>query len=191
MAEDTIRALLIEDSPTDAFLLTQLVSESPARVKLLYAERLSQGLDVLRRGSIDVVLLDLGLPDANGIEAVVRTREAVPGVAVAVVILTGIDDEATALQAMQAGAQDYLVKGHVDGLLLVRASGTPASVNGPRRPRSTTSRPLAPAPKPPLAERASSPRPAAPSRPRWITTPPCSACSSWPSRRSRMPAWCR
>lgn len=116
---DALKALLIEDNPADARLLKELVAESSAQLQLLHAPRLSEGLELLRRGGIDVVLLDLSLPDAHGVATVVRTNAAAPEVAI--IVLTGLDDEKMALEAMHEGAQDYLVKGQVDGNLLVRA----------------------------------------------------------------------
>jgi PAS domain S-box-containing protein len=89
----------------------QIVAES--------VSRLATGIDRIAKDNIDVVLLDLSLPDAAGIEAVVGIRAAAPSVPV--VVLTGIDDEQLALSAMHSGAQDYLVKGDVDSRLLVRS----------------------------------------------------------------------
>jgi signal transduction histidine kinase/DNA-binding NarL/FixJ family response regulator len=119
MADDKLTVLLIEDSLADAFLLQELLAIGRSRLKLLHAERLKDGLEHLRRGSIDVVLLDLSLPDAYGIETVTQTHATSPDVAI--VVLTGLDDEATAIRAMHEGAQDYLVKGQVDRNLLIRA----------------------------------------------------------------------
>jgi signal transduction histidine kinase/DNA-binding NarL/FixJ family response regulator len=116
---DALRALLIEDNLADARLLQELVLESRAQLELLHASSLAEGLELLRRGGIDVVLLDLSLPDAHGVETVVRTNAGAPEVAI--IVLTGLDDETMALEAMHEGAQDYLVKGQVDGNLLVRA----------------------------------------------------------------------
>ncbi|HZN91448.1 MAG TPA: ATP-binding protein [Myxococcales bacterium] len=119
MTDDEVTGLLIEDNPSDAFLLKELVADGRTRLKLLHAERLEDGLALLRGASFDVVLLDLSLPDARGIETVTRTyatRRDVP-----IIVLTGTDDEQIAMQAMHAGAQDYLVKGHVDRNLLTRS----------------------------------------------------------------------
>src|SRR3712207_802460 len=103
---DALKALLIEDNPADARLLQELVSESSTPLKLLEADTLAGGLELLRRGGIDVVLLDLSLPDARGVETVARTNAAAPEVAI--IVLTGLDDETMALDAMHEGAQDYL-----------------------------------------------------------------------------------
>ncbi|HVE84711.1 MAG TPA: protein kinase [Myxococcales bacterium] len=120
MADDEFTGLLIEDSPTDALLLKALVEDAGhPRMKLLHAERLQDGLELLRDESIEIVLLDLSLPDAQGIATVTRTHAARQDVAI--IVLTGLDDEMTAVQAMQEGAQDYLVKGQVDRAVLFRA----------------------------------------------------------------------
>lgn len=116
---EEVTALLIEDNPTDVLLLDAMATGARVRLKLLHAERLEDGLALLRNAPFDVVLLDLSLPDAQGVETVSRTyatRRDVP-----IVILTGMDDERLAIQAMQAGAQDYLVKGQFDHHLLARA----------------------------------------------------------------------
>lgn len=119
MPDKKLTALLIEDSVSDAYLLQELLAVGRGRLNLLHAERLQDGLEILGRGSIDVVLLDLSLPDAFGIDTVIRTHAAAQDVPI--VVLTGLDDEATAIQAVQQGAQDYLVKGQVDRNILIRA----------------------------------------------------------------------
>src|SRR5262245_57960978 len=119
MPDDEFTALLIEDSQTDAILLKVLVGQSNPGMKLLHAERLQEGLKLLSDEAIEIVLLDLSLPDAHGIDTVIRTHAARKDVAI--IVLTGMDDEMTAVQAMQEGAQDYLVKGQVDRTILFRA----------------------------------------------------------------------
>ena len=120
MVEHTIRALLVEDNPADARLLQEFVSElRNIRIELRHVVRLSDALFLLEREPVDVVLLDLSLPDAEDIETVVRTNAAAANIAI--VVLTGRDDETTAIRAMHEGAQDYLVKGQVDSNLLGRA----------------------------------------------------------------------
>jgi len=114
------RALLIEDNPADARLLAEVLADSgDGELLLEHAVRLSEGVRRLQEGGIDVVLLDLSLPDAKGLEACDRLRRDAPDVAV--VVLTGLDDKESALQALWGGAQDYLVKGQVDGPLVMRA----------------------------------------------------------------------
>jgi signal transduction histidine kinase len=104
------RALAVEDNPADAFLLNEvLVRIRDARFETTHVERLEDALASLAVASYDVVLLDLGLPDSHGPDTVTRLRQSQP--AVPVVVLTGLDDEAVGIAAMQLGAQDYLVKG--------------------------------------------------------------------------------
>jgi len=116
------RLLLVEDNAGDARLLREMFDErGPAShittmthvVSLLEAEK------CLSEGEVDVVLLDLGLPDANGITAVRRAQAAAPRVPV--VVLTGLDDEALATQALNEGAQDYLIKGQIEASALFRS----------------------------------------------------------------------
>ena len=119
-----IRVLLIEDNPGDARLITEALRDvaAPSGVpgfELACADRLSTGLARLADGSIDVVLLDLSLPDGSGLTTLARLRAAVPEVPV--VVLTGLDDEELAVRAVREGAQDYLVKGQAESALLGRA----------------------------------------------------------------------
>jgi two-component system cell cycle sensor histidine kinase/response regulator CckA len=115
-----IHVLLVEDNPGDARLFLELVRDTGAgRVKLEHVTRLSLALDRLDSGNFDVVLLDLSLPDEQGLATLTRTHAHAPNIPI--VVLTGLDDEALAVKAVRAGAQDYLVKGRVDGDLLVRS----------------------------------------------------------------------
>ncbi len=119
-AGGTIRVLLIEDSLTDArFIREVLARESASGFEVQHAERLAAGLEQLERRETDVVLLDLTLPDSEGIDTLSVTA-AVAG-PVPILVLTGFDDDELARQAMSAGAQDYLPKGGVDGHSLARA----------------------------------------------------------------------
>ena len=105
-----IRVLLIEDNPVDALLLEESLAGNPlADFQITVAERLSQGLEQTRQHSFDIALLDLGLPDSQGLETFRRFHQQVPHLPV--VVLSGLADEQTAVQAVQAGAQDYLAKG--------------------------------------------------------------------------------
>ena len=96
-----------------------LAEEKFAIGNLERVDRLSKGIDRLAEGGIDAVLLDLGLPDSQGL----NTFEKIHAVAqkVPILILTAFKDDALALEAVRRGAQDYLIKGKVDGALLVRA----------------------------------------------------------------------
>jgi serine phosphatase RsbU (regulator of sigma subunit) len=110
--------LLVEDDDDDALIVEDLLADSPLEVSLSRARTLGEALAQVP-ASIDCVLLDLRLPDVVGLEAVGRLRSAAPQIAV--IVLTGLDDEAAGETAVEAGAQDFLVKGKVDGSLLARA----------------------------------------------------------------------
>jgi PAS domain S-box-containing protein len=115
-----IHVLLVEDNPDDAFLLGAVLREDFSwRFQITHVERLSEALQLLEGRDFEVVLLDLGLPDSWGLETFLRLHQRFPEVAT--VVLSGLDDEEFAIKAVQAGAQDYLVKGQWDHLGLVRA----------------------------------------------------------------------
>ena len=114
-----MKLLLVEDSSLDARLLRETLKDAPpGAFKLEHATRLDAALERLSRESFDLVLLDLGLPDSQGPESVVRMHVACP--ALPIIVLTGLDDPQIALEAVRAGAQDYLVKGRFDAELLIR-----------------------------------------------------------------------
>ena len=117
---DTLRILLIEDNPADARLTRELLREvGSITLDLVHADTLAAGLALLAAQEFAVVLADLSLPDAQGLETVRRLREA--DARVPLVVLTGLDDERIAVEMLQSGAQDYLVKGHREGHVLARA----------------------------------------------------------------------
>lgn len=117
---DTIKVLLLEENFLDVCLLQEFLSEANStQFELTPVERMDEALQYLDRKSFDIVLLDLSLPDSQGIETFVKIHRHAPSVPI--VVLTGLDDETVAIKAMQEGAQDYLVKGQVDGDLLRRA----------------------------------------------------------------------
>ena len=102
--------LMIEDNPGDARLLREMFQEQgPNETELIHVECMIDAENYLAGHPVDIVLLDLGLPDARGLEAVRRARAAAPRSAL--VVLTGLDDESLAARSLQEGAQDYLVKG--------------------------------------------------------------------------------
>ena len=120
MQPDRISVLLVEDNPADARLLREVVSEvEGSHISLTHVETLAAALARLDTQPFDVVMLDLSLPDADGLQTLVRTHQRAP--AVPIVVLTGLDDEQLAMLAVREGAQDYLVKGQVTGYILVRA----------------------------------------------------------------------
>ena len=106
-----VDVLLIEDNPTDVLLTRENLGDA-AVFRMQHAERLSKGVDLLTSRRFDVVLLDLGLPDSQGLSTLLKVRESSP--LVPIVVMTGRDDEETALRAVHLGAQDYLVKNIVD-----------------------------------------------------------------------------
>jgi two-component system, cell cycle sensor histidine kinase and response regulator CckA len=115
-----VRVLLVEDNPADArYLREEIADVGAGSVKLTHVQRLDEALQKLGSEDFDVVLLDLTLPDAEGLDTLVRAHAKAPSVPI--VVLTGIDDEGLAVRAVREGAQDYLVKGKTDGSLLVRA----------------------------------------------------------------------
>ncbi|GAA2884821.1 serine/threonine phosphatase [Actinoplanes cyaneus] len=114
---ERLRILLVEDDEGDAFLVRELLTEAQAPFELTVASSLREARELVAHA--ECVLLDLGLPDAEGIDGL-RKLLAVAGSA-AVCVLTGRSDEHLGVQAVAEGAQDYLVKGQVDGVWLVRA----------------------------------------------------------------------
>lgn len=119
MSEQPIKVLLVEDNPGDVRLLQEFLWDvTTAQFELMPVERLDRTLKLLNQESFDVILLDLSLPDSQGLETFITLHRQAP--AIPIIVLTGLDDENLALRAMQEGAQDYLVKGQVSGDLLVR-----------------------------------------------------------------------
>lgn len=123
MARDTaliLRVLLVEDNPGDAVLVREALADAPGPTFALnWQPTLQDGLAVLEEGGFDAVLLDLSLPECRGLETLERFRDG--NDTVPILVLSGLDDERTAVAALHAGAQDYLVKGRFDGPLLARA----------------------------------------------------------------------
>jgi two-component system cell cycle sensor histidine kinase/response regulator CckA len=114
-----LTVLLVEDNAGDVHLIAALLRLPAAEFRLERVERLASGLERLDQGGVDVVLLDLGLPDSQDDATFAAVRRAAP--AVPVIILTGLGDEALAIRMVREGAQDYLVKGEVEGNVLRRA----------------------------------------------------------------------
>jgi signal transduction histidine kinase len=115
--EQRIRVLLIEDNPGDARLIQELLSEA-GLFSLDTVDRLDLGLKSLSQKTPDVLLLDLSLPDSHGFQTFLQVHTHAP--MVPLVVLSGLVDESLALEAVRKGAQDYLVKGRVDGQMLSR-----------------------------------------------------------------------
>jgi diguanylate cyclase (GGDEF)-like protein/PAS domain S-box-containing protein len=115
----TLRVLLVEDEEGDAALVRAALRGGAQRFDLRRATSLREATEQLAQEPVDVVLLDLGLPDSLGMEAVQEALAQARGAAI--VVLTGLDDDATAERVLESGAQDYLVKGRVDSWSLPRA----------------------------------------------------------------------
>jgi CheY-like chemotaxis protein len=112
-----LTVLLVDDKPADARLVRQMLKDASSRpIAVTHVARLSEALASLRTQRFGAMLLDLTLPDSAGRDTFVRARAEAPHIPI--VVLTGINDEEVAAKAVQAGAQDYLVKGQVDGRLL-------------------------------------------------------------------------
>ena len=126
ITQTVVRVLLVEDNPADIDLIREALVDGaldPAfdgpALGLEQVDRLSAAFERLATGEIDVVLLDLTLPDSHGIDTFVRLERSAPRTPI--VVLSGLDDEAMAIRAVREGAQDYLVKGQVDGKTLTRS----------------------------------------------------------------------
>ena len=120
MSDKNIQVLLIEDSIDDADLLKVFLSRAQdPTFSLKHVQMLSEGLACLQKEHFDIVLLDLGLPDSQGMEALLTVRkhaERIP-----IIVLTGLDDEEVALKALHMDIQDYLIKGQINRSLLKRS----------------------------------------------------------------------
>jgi diguanylate cyclase (GGDEF)-like protein len=111
--------LVVEDSPTVAGVLRAMIESSPLGLGYHHCGRLVDALEALQAEPVACVLLDLSLPDADGLEGVVTIRKQAPEVPL--VVLTGRDDEQVAVKAVREGAQDYLTKGRADSHLITRS----------------------------------------------------------------------
>ncbi|KAF5411240.1 MAG: Regulator of RpoS [Candidatus Methanogasteraceae archaeon] len=120
MTDKSINVLLIEDNSGDRRLIQEMLSEvNGAPFDPVCVDRLSAGLERISANEIDVLLLDLELPDSHGMDTFSRVQAQ--SSQIPVIILTGLDDAMVAIRAVREGAQDYLVKGQVDGNLLTRS----------------------------------------------------------------------
>ncbi len=119
MKNNKINVLLVEDDRGDAFYVQEILSDQKDQlIETVWVETIGQALGRLAGGDIDVILLDLSLPDGTGIKTFSKVNSQAP--AVPTVILTGLDDADSAAKAVSEGAQDYVVKGDLDGRLLAR-----------------------------------------------------------------------
>ncbi len=117
-AHAPLKVLLVEDNPADARLVREWLDDVEADVSVTHTPRLSDALAQLQRGGFHAVLLDLTLPDSEGLDTFIRTYERAPHAPI--VVLTGLADTSLAARAVREGAQDYLVKGECDGATLHR-----------------------------------------------------------------------
>jgi diguanylate cyclase (GGDEF)-like protein/PAS domain S-box-containing protein len=112
--------LLVEDNPLDARLLREMFTEQGSHyTDFTHVESMGEAEKLLSERTFDIIVLDLGLPDTQGLGAVRRAHAAAPRLPL--VVITGLDDESLAAQALQEGAQDYLIKGQIDARSLKRA----------------------------------------------------------------------
>ena len=121
-----IRVLLIEDDQADAFLIKEMLLESTAdrraatgEIVVQHVTRLDKGVHQAAEGVFDIILSDLGLPDSQGMATVKTLASAARHIPI--VVMTGLVDHEVGLEAVNAGAQDYLIKGQVTGDMLVRS----------------------------------------------------------------------
>ncbi len=122
MPDEILKILLIEDSPSERFLVKTLLSktlEREVRFEVGEADGLQKGIDLLAQNRWDAILLDLSLPDCCGFETFERMQREAPRIPI--LVLSGTEDTALALRALGEGAQDFLMKGQLDFQLLVRA----------------------------------------------------------------------
>ena len=115
----TTNILLIEDNPGDTQLTKMYMKDAAFKYELFVADTFFEGADIINQQEIDIVLLDLSLPDSQGFRTLNRYLETVPNIPV--IVLTGVNNEIVGNQAVKAGAQDFLVKGQFDGKLLGRS----------------------------------------------------------------------
>ena len=115
-----INTLLIEDNLGDAFLVKQLlVNEQEAQFHLSYVSHLDSAIKILQQEKFKVILLDLSLPDSQGIETLLKLVKQAPDTPI--LVLTGVNDRELGVQSVQQGAQDYLVKGQINTEILIRS----------------------------------------------------------------------
>jgi len=120
MNNNPIKIVLIEDNSGDALLIKEmLIGAKSAPFLLEWRDRLNAGLQWLTENGADVVLLDLGLPDSQGLDTYAKVHAQFPRLPI--IVLSGLHDESMAVRAVRDGAQDYLVKGQIDGNLLFRS----------------------------------------------------------------------
>ena len=119
MTDKPVSILLIEDNPGDRRLIREMLAEAGnVAFDVQYADRLQAAMECLGQNGVEVILLDLGLPDSQGLETLRKVYAQASEMPI--VVLTGLNDEMVGVQAINEGAQDYLIKGQVDTQLLRR-----------------------------------------------------------------------
>ena len=120
-----LKILLVEDNKNDAALISEMIYEDAIKnadevqYDLVHRETCKDALNYLAENKVDVILLDLSLPDSSGLDTVKKIVEQEKNTPI--IVLTGLDNETVALQALQIGVQDYLSKNQINGILLVRS----------------------------------------------------------------------
>ncbi|MBN8554366.1 MAG: EAL domain-containing protein [Deltaproteobacteria bacterium] len=116
--EGTINLLIVEDSPSDAELFKKVLgrSDDANRFTVVHVKRLSKAIKVIQKESFSAIILDLNLPDCHGLESIDKLRQE--GISLPIIVMTGLNDEAMGLEAVRRGAQEYIVKGSINGNLL-------------------------------------------------------------------------
>ncbi|MGZ3596211.1 MAG: response regulator [Syntrophales bacterium] len=123
--ENALKILLVEDNKTDAWMIEEMIHGADAdgsndlNYELIHKELLRDALKYLAENTVDVILLDLSLPDSKGLDTVKKIQEREKNAPI--IVLTGLDDEAVAIQALQHSVQDYLNKNKTDSILLHRS----------------------------------------------------------------------
>jgi diguanylate cyclase (GGDEF)-like protein len=117
---NTLKILLIEDNLADADWICEiLIEENLTKVDFKHAKRVTEALQLISQHDFDVILLDLSLPDSQGLDSIAQVKQQAPELPI--VVLTALNDENIAVQSVRQGAQDYLVKGKFEGELLIRS----------------------------------------------------------------------
>jgi len=119
MQQTPLKILVIEDNPGDYLLVNEYLEEVFQKASILHAVTLQEGTDLLEKESVDVILLDLTLPDGMGISSFRSIYAKVPQIPV--IILSGLGDTETALESLKIGAQDYIVKGDCSPTVLLKS----------------------------------------------------------------------
>ncbi|MBI5681175.1 MAG: PAS domain S-box protein [Methanobacterium sp.] len=120
MRENITNVLIIEDNPGDVIIIREMLKDAVGiHFNLLNVGNLSDGLKILVKEDIDILLLDLNLPDSHGIDTFIKMNQNAPNMPI--IILTGLTDEELAINAVAEGAQDYLVKGQIESQLLAKS----------------------------------------------------------------------